>query len=476
MTSRRLKPYRRLIWPAALWLLATLLPASSVLTEPQGSWFGHAGAHETMQELLATLAWLSAAWFCARLFRVVVSGGERPVPRLLSDMVGILLFVLAIILVLGSVFHQPVEALVTTSSVVVAVLGFALRELIGDIFAGICINMERPYALGDWIEMPPHQGVGKVVEINWRATRLVTLNGTTVVMPNGMMARNRFINYSTPRRSFRIQIPVVLGFDVAIPRASKLLCAAMRKSPQVLPHPQPDVIVDGFAETGVRYMLRLWVADYEPMHMVRNTVLSNVHNHLRLGGIVQHHARHDLTLARAAGSPFDQIGPAEELDGRRVGVLRQVTLFRALTTGDLEELAQALDVRQVGAETVVVEAGASGRSLFVIVEGLLEVRDASGVLATLGAGDVFGEMSLLTGAPRSATVAAATDAVLFEISDHHIRPILQRRPSLADELGSIIGQRQNANRKRVEDDVETGQDAHGSHLLDRIRDFFGLVR
>ena len=474
---KRKNPYRRLIWPVMLWLLTTIIAMASGLAGLDGLWLGQEMVRDAVHQASAALGWLMAAWFFARLFRIVVVSGGRPVPRLLSDMVSILLFTVATIIMLGSVFHQPVGALVTTSGVVVAVLGFSLRELIGDIFAGISINLEHPFSLGDWLEIPPHSDVGKVVEINWRSTRLVTLNGVTMVIPNGKMAGSRFMNYSTPHRSFRAVVTVVLGFEGAVERARELMLAAVRATPEVLPVPSPDVLVDRFGDHGVHYLVRFWVPDYEPMMVIRSRVQANIHKHLRLGGIEQLHGRLDVTMAKVPPPATGPMGRAADIDGRRAAVLHQVALFRALSGDDLQQLSQTLDVRPVKAGAVVFEAGDEGRSFFVVVEGLLEVRDDDGgVLAILAAGDVFGEMSLLTGEPRSATVVATSAALLFEVADHHLRPIMQRRPDLAEALGAIVEARQQSNRRQGEGGAGAHAGPSALPLLSRIRDFFGLPR
>jgi small-conductance mechanosensitive channel len=461
-------PYRRVIWPALLSVVATSAAFPGLSAGWEGDWLGVDG-RELFQQGAGTLAWLSLAWFGSRLFHAAVRRSERPVPRLLGDLVAILLFTAAVILVIGGVFHQQIGALITTSSVLVAVIGFSVRELIADFFAGLCINLERPYGLGDWLEVTESGLVGKVVEINWRATRMVTLRGITVVVPNGLIARNQFKNYSTPKRSFRVLVPVVLDYNVPVEVARRLLLAAVRGAPLVLREPPPDVMLDSFTDHGLSYLVRFWVADYEPMVPARDQVMACIHRHLRLGGVQLCHARQDVTLARAAPTPG--------AEGRRMAALRHVELFRALTEGDVNELTEALSVRRIPAGAAVVQAGEAGASLFVVVEGLLEVRGGTEVLATLGPGEVFGEMSLLTGVPRSATVVAATDALLFEIFDHQLRPILHRRPELAEALGAIVEQRQQANRNRMPVDAgPCDPPSGGQPLLSRIREFFGLVR
>ena len=462
--------YRRLFWPVALWLVATALALPLVMA-------GLVGLGVSLEvaglvgQVSATTSWLSAAWFGERLFRVLVNSGERPVPRLLSDMVAIGLFGSAAIVVLASVFHQPVGALITTSGVVVAVLGFSVRDLIGDIFAGVSINMERPYGLNDWLEIPPITQVARVVEINWRATRLLTLDGITMVVPNGLMARSRFNNFSKPRRSIRVLLPVVLGFDVPSERAFGLMRAAVRATPSVMRQPSPDVVIDSFTDFGVRYLVRFWVAEYDLMVITRSRVYANIQRHLDMGGVPLRHRRHDLLVA-------NEMAAEANLEDRRLSVLRHIEMFRALDEDNLNQLCDGLTVRHEIAGAAVVVAGEAGNSLFLVVEGLLEVRGGEGeVLAMLGPGEVFGEMSLLTGAPRSATVVTTTEAVLFEVFDRQLRPIFHSRPDLAEALGTIVEQRQRANLSHADDNSAEGATAPvGQPLMHRIRDFFGLSK
>ncbi len=464
----RLSHYRRVIWPALLAALALAAMCAGLPTGWESEGLG-VGGREIVHQGTAAVAWLSLAWFGSRLFHAVVRGGDRPAPRLLADIIAIILFAVAGFLVLGGVFHLPVGALITTSSVVVAVVGFSVRELIADLFAGICISLERPYRQGDWLEVSEPGLIGKVVEINWRATRLVTLCDITVVIPNGVIARNKFKNYSTPKRSFRVLLPIVLDHDVSVEIARRLMLAAVREAPLAGSRPPPDVVLDSFTSHGLCYLVRFWVSDYQIMVRARDQVLTNIHRHLRLGGVAMRHGRQDVTYTQAPSMP--------RADGQRITVLHQVDLFHALTDDDLNDLAEALMVRRSPAGTVVVHAGAAGNSLFVVVEGLLEVRGEAGLLAVLGPGEVFGEMSLLTGAPRSASVVTTTEVMVFEIFDHQLRPILHRRPELAEALGAIIEHRQRANRNRTLADFGQGDAGpSGPPLLARIREFFGLIR
>ena len=202
---------------------------------------------------VASAAWLVAAWGGARLVDLLAVGnGSRGpdgkprqprIPRLLADLLRFFVYGVAVLAILAFVLEQPVTGLLATSGVAIAVLGFALRNMIADIFAGIALNIEHPYRLGDWLELSP--GVsGRVDEINWRATRLIAGDGSAIVVPNGIVAGSRFINYSRPGPAFRGSVPVLLDQEVPVERAKRILLSAMLCADGVLPTPRPDVVVE----------------------------------------------------------------------------------------------------------------------------------------------------------------------------------------------------------------------------------------
>ncbi len=144
--------------------------------------------------------WLALAWLAARSSMcccvgwLLVSRGGVPYPRLLTDLLRAALFAAAAMTILLLVFDQPATGLITVSSVVIAVIGFALRNVISDLFSGIALGVDHPYRIGDWIETT--QGsAGKVSEITWRTTRLTDRNGFVIIVPNGLVAGQRLINY-----------------------------------------------------------------------------------------------------------------------------------------------------------------------------------------------------------------------------------------------------------------------------------------
>src|SRR5689334_14966062 len=209
--------------------------------------------------------WLGLAWLgvCIvdTLLRRLSGGHQTPTaPRLVSDLARVVFFGLAGVAVAGFVLHLPVTGLLATSGVLIAVLGFALRGILSDVFSGIAINVEHPYRIGDWLQVGTGTGAppvtGRVIEVNWRSTRLMTNDGTTVVMPNGLIAASRFVNYSMPEPSYRTSLRVHLDPGIPVERARRILTTALLSVDHLLADHASDVIVEGADDSGVSYLLR----------------------------------------------------------------------------------------------------------------------------------------------------------------------------------------------------------------------------
>jgi small-conductance mechanosensitive channel/CRP-like cAMP-binding protein len=429
-------------------------------------------------------AWLGVGIVDGLLRRLAGAHHTSAAPRLVSDLARVVFFGLAGVAVAGFVLDLPVTGLLATSGVLIAVLGFALRGVLSDVFSGIAINIEHPYRIGDWLQVGAGAGAGgppvtgQVIEVNWRSTRLMTNDGTTVVMPNGLIAASRFVNHSMPDPCYRASLRVHLDPAVPVERARRILMTALLTVDHLLADRACDVVVEGADESGVSYLLRFWVPDYGSEILCRDAVAAAMLYAL-------HHA--DLTVAvpRRSVVPLRHAhhdAEGEALCGR---MLRTVDLFQAFTPAELDDLAGRMKRRRIPSGASVFHQGDPGASLFLLTEGVLEVRATFGASTTIAAlildrmhpGDIFGEMALLTGEPRSATVVALCEAVVFELSDEQLRPMLHDRTELAERLSDLMADRAQRNAKKRASALKPMPPApipQRNDLLDRLRRFFAL--
>lgn len=465
---------RRLARPLGLLLL--LLAARAALPEvaPALSQALGPGSLSLLDRLLLAATWLAAAFLVVRALDVCVWQHRTPhLPRLLTDLVAALVWLAAGLAIVGELTAMPLAGILTTSGVLVAVLGFALRDMLASLFAGIALNIERPYRIGDWLEVTPGT-VGQVVEVGWLTTRLATQDGIGLVVPNAQLATRGFSNFDHDGGVWRDQVTVTLPYEVSPARAERILLAAAATVPAAnATGRKPDARLLSLGEHGATWALRYWIAGYAERAEARHQAQAAILRHLYRAGIEPAHRRLDLFHARL---PPPHAGSRGRLDA----LLARSDLFRLLPEPDLRQLASSARRRHVPAGEAVVRQGEPGSSLFVVVEGALDVTIAEGQgpprwARLLAAGDMFGEYSLLTGEPRSATVTARTESLLFEITKEALLPALERAPELAQAMSRTLAARQADRPAEPLPGAASPPPRPGEQgLLQRIRAFFGL--
>ncbi len=206
----------------------------------------------------------SSAWLCGRLVGLALerSGPNgRRVPKLLQELVSVALFIAASIATVILVLGQSFSGALASSGLVIAVLGFAIRNVLADVFSGIALGLEAPYRIGDWVEIG-NSVKGRVVEIGWRTTRLLTKDSTYTILPNSQIAQQKLTNYSAPQRHYRRQVEILVNHEVPASQAKAILSSAAVQVPLVLRAPAPDARILTHEPKGIRYAVRFWVPNY----------------------------------------------------------------------------------------------------------------------------------------------------------------------------------------------------------------------
>jgi CRP-like cAMP-binding protein len=278
--------------------------------------------------------------------------------------------------------------------------------------------------------------IGRVREIKWRSTTLVTKDGDVVIVPNNHLMTTEVVNYSRPTAAHRMWLRV--GFHYRHPPndVRAVLLDAVRGTPGVLADPAPDCVVTDFAESAVVYSLRFWIEDYLRDAPIDGDVRARVWYAARRAGIeIPFPIR---TIVPAATVVDDATGP-------RRAALDRVDLFAPIDGACRARLAAEMREQSFAAGEDIIRQDAPGDSLFIIARGAVDVRVAvAGVgrsIARLGPGQCFGEMSLMTGEPRQATCTAIADTVCYVIDQALFRLVAGNRPALAESLSTLLAER-----------------------------------
>jgi small-conductance mechanosensitive channel len=403
-----------------------------------------------------------------------------PRPAILRDIMAALVAALIVVVLLRSTFGVDVTALVATSAALSIILGLALQETLSNLFAGLALMIDRPFDPGDWVRIDQH--IGCVKEISWRAVKIQLLRQEDyLIIPNSVIGKTQIVNISQPTPIHGHEVTVGVVYGEPPNRVRQVLREAALEVPRVLREPAPRVELARFEGYSVLYRLTFWIADFASLRDIEGEVLAHTWYALRRHGIRIPFPITDLYWHNAA-----RLSAEERRDrrARLAGLLRGVDFLEALTAEELERLADDATVAPYPVGLAVFQQGEPGDSLFVIVAGQVEVMarpEAGGPersLATLGTGDYFGELSLLTGAPRSATVRAVRDTQLLVITKEALRPILVVDPSAAERLSRTLARRQEEQRQALEQSgagAASPEGAEALSLLGAIRGFFGLL-
>ncbi len=433
--------------------------------------------------------WISSAYLFNRFLGVAVwdpLNRRVPIPRLLRDVAAVVVYALAVTGIVGAVFDKPVGPFWAATGAGAIVIGLALRNLIVDIFMGLAINFDRPFEIGDFIQAatgPAGGPAGRVIELNWRTTRLLTGEGNMIVIPNGRLGDMVVTNFSKPETTSEFELSVFLDFDVSSDRALRVLNAAVRSvsgTTGILDEPPPKARIRGIALQGVEYKIKYFLdpkkaGPGKARHEVWRAVLDQLH-------------RAGLQPATPKQDIFHAPRPQRQLDSRstedRVALLSRVELFAGLRPDERSQLSARMRERLFKEGATVIKRGDAGESMFILCEGLLNVMislkegQPETRVARLQAGMFFGEMSALTGEPRSATIVAATDVFAFEITKDDIADLIASRPELAEVIGSAVTARKLRNSeaaaKAGTQDRAAEEKSMTAQLVGKMLSFFGV--
>ncbi len=382
-------------------------------------------------------------------------------PTIVQDVTVFVLFAMVATLVLE-------EKFVTTSAVGALVAGLALQDTLGNLVSGLAIQVEKPFRLGHWIQLGEWEGA--VSEITWRAVKVRTRDGNELIIPNSELAKSTLVNYSEPGDPTRVHVEVGTSYQDAPNAVKAAILDTLERESMVLSTPRPDVRLVEFADSSIKYRADFWIERFPLEEIVKDRVLTALFYTFNRRGIS---IPFPIQVQYTAELP--SLTPTPEKREQWERLLAATNLFGALEADDLRRLATESPLRMFGAGETVFRQGDQGQSAFVVGEGRVRVvlEPAGTELAVLGRGDYFGEMSLLAGEPRTATINAVDDCEVLEVTADRFRQFVIENPAILERIGAVVAERRAGLARARSSTVDVPlESAH--NLVARVRRFFGI--
>lgn len=417
----------------------------------------------------------------AILFRGILPRLRVRAPRIVHDVTVAGAGIVAV-LAMASRSGLNLSGVVATSAVITAVVGLALQDTLGNVLGGLALQTDESIQVDDWIKVG--DVVGRVVDIRWRYTAVETRNWETVVIPNSVLLKNQ-VTVLGRRRGQPVQWRRWVWFTVPYRHAPADVLAAVSRAfvecdlPNVAAAPPPNVLLMEFASEGGRYALRYWLTDLAVDDPTDAAVRQRIFYALQRAGMRIAAPHYDVTVAQQAERAKARLAVDA---ARRETALDDVALFSTLPADERHELAATARWSPFAAGETLTRQGAVAHWLYVVVSGecavRVQVEGQERDVATVGPGEFFGEMSLLTGAPRSATVIAITEVMCWRLEREAFRQLLARRPAFAEDVADVIAIRQG-ELDDVREDLSAAakakrREARKRDLAGSIRSFLGL--
>ncbi len=405
---------------------------------------------ETLLVVLAVFVLLHIGdrWLTRRL---EAQGRPNLVPRLMREIGRVVILVITVFIAISRFFQAPIGTILLSSTVFTAIVGFALQDLLKNVFAGIALQIERPFVPGDWIYIDKTHNFGRVLEMSWRAIRVRPRDGQVVIIPNSVIAQQQITNLSATGRPIAMRLTVTVDNQHPPALISELLKEAVLAVDGVLSDPRPFVYSREFTAATALYEIKFWVANYEHYPEQQGTAMSRIWYVFQRAGVP--FAPHEVVVHSTTVDQYQR--HATYTPEQIVQRLRKVAILDVLDEGELYELAPQIKVQLFTVGEVLAHQGCYETKLYAITRGLVQVevlQDGAQplVLTTLGPGEVFGERGLLMGEPRSANVVALEDTRTLVIDRADLLPFFERHPELPERLASILAQRLSATNATLE--------------------------
>jgi len=458
-----------------LWWLLLDLPESTI---------------PAIQPPLVKIAWSFIIFFSALLvfdvFNIMFFDIYYPrvkgtrIPQIISNLIRGIYFLSIVLFIMSTIHGFNIKPFLTGSAILTAIIGLAMQDTLGNLFSGLALHMSRPFDIGHWIKVGEIEG--NVVKIEWRATTIRTREKDNITIPNSYLSRVDVINYSTPTKIHGIYIDVGVAYDHPPCTVKKLLRESALMTPGVVQGFEPEIFLVKYNDFSIDYRMRFYMADYKTSPAISSAVMEKIWYVFNRNDVVIPFPIRDV-YAKEPKPKFDREA--------MVGVLSNIDFLQELERNELMDVAKRLKLMLYCKGEEIIRQGAQGDIFYIIKSGTVEVtvRNERGELflkKKLESDDFFGEISVLTGEPRTATIKSLTDVELLMLNKFDFEILLNKYPDLDERISQKIANRQKftieqkelsehtQSEKEAREKAQQKLDSLAQQILTKIRNFFSL--
>lgn len=426
----------------------------------------------------------------ALLFRYEKKRVSFPLPGVLHGFILIIVYLIVLFAVLRGSLGVNITPFLATSAIFTAILGLAFQGVLSNLLAGISLNLTKSFSRGDWVKIGSHEGV--ILDTNWRETLMLDRYSNVIVIPNNTVATEMIVNFSRPDHKTALTIPLRVSSGSPPAVVLDALRQAAREVPEVIAAPAPQAYITSYDDLGISYVIKFWVTEFARRHPITGDVARHIWYKFK---------RENIGVPVFFGEGIKEMVEAvaavkgvEAEDWEKERTFAELLRSSLLRYHEGEKAGQLLvseeEVRKLAASVhrhkytggeVLFRQGDKGESCYIVARGSLKGQisyEEQGKRHTsefrVEPGGIFGEMSLFTGMPRTATGIIDMETELLEITADAFARFLGRNPQVAEVIADLVSERNRKNAESLrkikelsEKDIESGSDRRS--VLERLK-------
>lgn len=421
-----------------------------------------------MQEIIAIICFANFINYIL-IDIIIYYKTKKSIPTFLRDIVRLFVYLVLAMASLKIIFNIEVSSIITTSAVLTAAVAFAMQNTLSNVVSGFSVQIDKNLKKGTWISFLEKGIMGQVENISFRYTLLKTLDNEKILIPNNILLQNIVASYGInddPDKS-AVSLHVGVGYEVPPFEAKNIFKRILLNHPDVLKNPEPVVYSHNFSDNYLDMRMRFFITDFSKRDMIKDEILTQVWYALIRAGYSIPYPHREVIAKKPT--------PLFKIDSSKiVSLLEKIAIFSLFSKEDLEKLAKLSKYKVFGKGEPVVIQNEEGDSLFLVLSGTLSVVMDGNIVGTVSQNEIFGEMSLLTGEKRAATIIANEEAHLVEIGKADISSFMENT-QFVENLATIISARQAENIAIIESiDKELRLNQKKQDFIKKIKKFFGI--
>lgn len=400
-------------------------------------------------------------------FDLLLSRKSIKYPRLIRDIVVIILYIIGILLILHYVLDIKVTVVLASSAILTVVIGFALQDILGDLFSGIALNFEESLQIGDWVKFDDFEG--RVEQFRWRSIKIRTIDNVLVLIPNQVASKQAGLRFGHEGETFAQRLQIGVSYKSNPDTVIDVLCGVLAEVNTILKAPVPQVLVDRFDDFAVVYEIRYWMDDYANKNATESEIHRRAWYAFKRNKIEIPFPIRDVYIKKAVVKTVT--------DDDILDTLKRNDLLSTISQKQLKHLVDVITVEIHGRGEMIINEGEDGRFFYIILSGQVEVLKNGKVVSSLEKDEYFGEFSLFTGEKTTASVRVSRECQLLRLSSEEFKETVKINENMARKLSEVIARRKSQlmKFKEKEQPLETTKIKKESEsIFLRIKKYFSV--